>query len=282
LTPVALSKDRRFRRSHVKPARRRSRWRPAVWRLVRVALGTAAVAYLVYRGGAAVASTRMLQVDRIVVRGNDRLSHQDVAALLNGLIGENLVLCDLDRWRQQLLSSPWVRDAAFRRTLPSTVEVMLAERIPIGIGRIGNELFLVDERGSVMDEYGPQYADLDLPIIDGLVLRKGTDAVADPARAELAAQIIRGLGERPAVAANLSQLDVTDVRNAAVILKTDPARLYVGTERFGPRLQSYLDLAATVRERVPNIDYVDLRFEGRIYVRPEGAGRTRPVRLERP
>jgi hypothetical protein len=114
------------------------------------------------------------------------------------------------------------------------------------------------------------------------VLTKAKDAIADPARAELAAQVIRGLSEEPSVAAHLSQLDVSDVRNAAVILKSDPARLYVGTERFVPRLQSYLDLAGAVRERVPDIDYVDLRFEGRIYVRPEGASRTRAVRLERP
>jgi cell division protein FtsQ len=244
--------------------------------------GTAAVAYLVYRGGAALTGARLLQVDRIVVRGNERLSHKEVAAILDGLMGENLVLCDLDRWRQQLLSSPWVREAALRRALPSTVEVLIAERVPIGIGRIRNELFLVDERGSVMDRYGKQYADLDLPIIDGLVLTKAKDAIADPARAELAAQVIRGLSEEPSVAAHLSQLDVSDVRNAAVILKSDPARLYVGTERFVPRLQSYLDLAGAVRERVPDIDYVDLRFEGRIYVRPEGASRTRAVRLERP
>jgi cell division septal protein FtsQ len=248
---------------------------------MRVALGAAAVGLLVYRGGAAIAAARVLQVDRIVVRGNQRLSEREVAAILEGIKGENLVFSDLDRWRERLLASPWVREAALRRTLPSTVEVILAERVPIGIGRIRNQLFLVDERGVVMDRYGPQYSDLDLPIIDGLVPPKGA-AVADPARAELAAQVIRDLSEEPMVAARLSQLDVSDVRNAAVILKSDPARLYVGTERFAPRLQSYLDLAATVRERVPDIDYVDLRFEGRIYVRPEGARRTRPVRLERP
>jgi hypothetical protein len=58
-----------------------------------------------------------------------------------------------------------------------------------------------------------------------------------------------------------------------VILSGDRAVLFVGDDRFLPRLQSYLDLAGALRERVPDIDYVDLRFEDRIYVRPVGGRR---------
>ena len=42
-------------------------------------------------------------------------------------------------------------------------------------------------------------------------------------------------------------------------------------DRFLPRLEAYLDLASTLRDRVENIDYVDVRFEDRIYVRPAWA-----------
>jgi cell division septal protein FtsQ len=58
-----------------------------------------------------------------------------------------------------------------------------------------------------------------------------------------------------------------------VILNGDPAVIYVGEDRFLPRLESYLELAAAVRERVADIDYVDLRFDERIYVRPVQARR---------
>ena len=33
-------------------------------------------------------------------------------------------------------------------------------------------------------------------------------------------------------------------------------------------MQSYVDLAPALRDRVPEIDYVDLRFDERVYVRP--------------
>ena len=63
---------------------------------------------------------------------------------------------------------------------------------------------------------------------------------------------------------------MSDVHNAAVILTGDSARIQLGEDRFLVRLQSYLDLAATLRERVAEIDSVDLRFDDRIYVRPIG------------
>ena len=80
------------------------------------------------------------------------------------------------------------------------------------------------------------------------------------------------------MARRVSQIDVTDVHNASVILSGDSAVIYVGEDQFLQRLQSYVELAPTLRARVPDIDYVDLRFDERIYVRPTGKpGRARDV-----
>jgi len=56
-----------------------------------------------------------------------------------------------------------------------------------------------------------------------------------------------------------------------VILSGDPAVIQLGEDQFLPRLQGYLELAPALRERVADIDYVDLRFDDRIYVRPASA-----------
>jgi cell division septal protein FtsQ len=53
-----------------------------------------------------------------------------------------------------------------------------------------------------------------------------------------------------------------------VLLQDDPALLHLGDEKFLERLQSYVDLAPALREQVRDIDYVDLRFGQRVYVRP--------------
>ena len=58
----------------------------------------------------------------------------------------------------------------------------------------GSILGEVDARGIVIDEYGPNYGDLDLPIIDGLASppRDGSSAL-DETRALLAARLIGDL-----------------------------------------------------------------------------------------
>jgi len=268
MSAVSARTDRRFRRAHVKPGRKR-RWYAALKPLVGWTALVAGLAYGVYRTSIVAAQAHVLMVDRIVVRGNARLSDAQVMAILNGLRGESLMWTDLEAWRARLLASPWIRDAALRRSLPSTVEVAVTERTPIGIARIDGELYLVDETGVLIDEYGPHFADFDLPIVDGLpAAGGGAGSVTDEERAALAAQVISALKGKPQVANRLSQVDVSDAHNASVILTGDSARVQLGEDRFLARLQSYLDLAPTLRERVTEIDSVDLRFDDRIYVRP--------------
>jgi cell division septal protein FtsQ len=271
MSTVAAPADRRFRRALVKPSRKRRTWRKLVMPLVRYGLLVAAAGYVLYRGSTVAAHARLLQIDRIVVRGNERLSNGEVLALLNGLRGENLVRADLNRWRARLLASSWVRDADLRRSLPSTVEVLVWERQPAMVGRVNGEMYLVDERGTMIDRYGPQYADLDLPIVDGLAPAPTVDgSIVDEGRAELASRVISALKATPDLARRLSQIDVADLHNATIIVTGDPALIELGDDHFLQRLQAYLDVSSALRERVPNIDSVDTRFDDRIYVRPTG------------
>jgi cell division septal protein FtsQ len=237
----------------------------------------ALVVYGLYRGGHVIAHARALQVHEVDVRGNRQLSKKAVVAVLDGLMGENILLVDLEVWRQTLRRSPWVKDASLRRVLPSTIEVSVQEREPVGLGRIDNRLFLVDAHGVLIDEYGPQYASVDLPIVDGLqVSKKKSEPAADPIRAELAARLIRSIRADPDVGNRLSQVDVSDSRNARVMLSGDPTLLFVGNDRFLERVRSYLELAETMNEHVQGIDSVDLRFDNRVYVRVAGKTTRRP------
>lgn len=260
---VAVPADKRFHRAHVKPRRKRSVLRRVVWPLAKYGALVATAVVAIAVGADSISEARVLSIDRIMVRGNNRMATEDLLSVLAPLRGESIVGTDLDAWRMRLQSLPWIRDAVLRRSLPSTLEVTVSEREPIGIGRGKGRLFLVDEQGRIIDDYGPQYSDVDLPIVDGLALDGGPDDV----RGGLAARVIQALRSKPAIARRLSQVVVTDAHNAAVIVDGDPALIYVGEDRFLARLESYLDLAGALRQRVADIDYVDLRFDERIYVR---------------
>lgn len=268
---VSAPADKRFRRAQVRPIRRRPWWRPHWRRVVLAAALLAAVGYGARAAAMFAAESGLLTVTRITVDGTVQMSPGEVHALLHGLRGRNMLAVDLAEWRERLIASPWVADATLRRIFPGTVAVAIVEREPLGIGRVGDGLFLIDRRGAIIDEFGPQYADFNLPIIDGLSAAGGNGTLVDQRRALLAGRLLAALQPHPELAGRISQVDVSDPMDAVVFLKDDSAAIRVGRERFAERVRSYLQLADRLRESVPRIDYVDLRFDDRVYVKSVGA-----------
>jgi len=278
---VKAPAEKNFRRAKVKPVKK-SEGRRISLRVLRVVVPVVLALFAAYRAFDLVLSAAPLQVRNIVVHGLYRLTEGEVRALMEGARGTNILALDLPEYRARLMQSPWVADAKLRRVIPSTIEVSISERQPLGLCRLGNQLYLLDRTAYIIDEYGPQYTELDLPIIDGVVRApastphrgnsrstKDTESpVIDQERTELAAQVIDSLAAHKTLAARVSQIDVSDSRNAVVLLDDDTAQLRLGNEKFVERLQLYLDMAPALKERVSDIDYVDLRFGRGIVVRP--------------
>ena len=257
--PVPAPADKRFRRAHVSPVRRRS-WRRSWPALGAIALAGTALGYLLLLGAEVAMSARAFEVTRISVTGNERISTPEVLKLLEGLEGSNVLTADLDMWRKRLLASNWVAQATLRRVFPNGVSVVLSERRAVGIGRTDAANYLIDRTGMFIAEFGPDYADLDLPIVDGLAVSRDGTLMVDEDRAALAGRLLASVEAHPDLAALISQVDVTDARNAVVVLSNDSALLRIGDDRFVERLHSYIEVAPRLREEVPEIEYVDLRY----------------------
>jgi cell division protein FtsQ len=271
---VKARAEKNFRRARPKPTKRKTRRRRISWRAARLLISVVLVTYAAYRAFDLVVSASTLKVRQIKVHGNVRLSASKVQALVNDIRGTSILTVDLESYRRRLLKSPWVADVALSRVLPSTIDVFVRERTPMGIARLRDQLYLIDRQGTVIDEYGPQYHQFDLPMIDGLVRAPGTGEPAlDERRADLAARVIEALAQRKDLARRVSQIDVHDVHDAVLVLGRDTALVHVGEDGFIGRLQGYVDLAPELRKRVPDIDYVDTRFDGRLYVRPAATER---------
>jgi len=134
----------------------------------------------------------------------------------------------------------------------------------------------------VIDEFGPKYAEFDLPIIDGLDPSAGDRDPSAPARrAALAGRVLSDFQRRPDLGRRVSQINVSNANDAVVILKDDGALLHIGDAHFADRVQSYLDLATRLHEDVPRIDSVDLRFGDNVFVKPQGTARASVASAER-
>jgi cell division protein FtsQ len=266
--PVRAPADKRFKRARVQPPRKRRSWHASAFAIAKSVLFLAALAYATSRAVHLLTTAPGLRIERIAIQGNRQLAARDMATLLRGLRGSNIMQADLDGWRTRLLRSPWIKDAALRRILPSTIELAITEREPLGLGRLNDHLYLVSTDGTIIDEYSSKYAAFDLPIIDGLNAANHDGLLVDETRSALAADVLKHLHQSSDLAGRVSQMDVSNPDDAVVLLADDPARVHLGHEQFAERLRAYLELAPTLRARVPAIDYVDLRFDTRIFVRP--------------
>lgn len=271
--PPATTRDPRLLRARDGGHRAARSWRSRLW----VALRVGTIGTVLIGSGwwvqEVMTSGETFAVARLRTIGNSRLSEGEVESLLDGLKGRNIVTTALEPWRQRLLSSPWVREASLRRALPATIEVRITERVPMAVARSGDSLLLIDEQGAIVDEFGPRYRSLDLPIVEGLMERDGKEAAADEARIALVSEALVSLRDARLLD-RVSQLDVHDARNVAVMLMHDATRLLLGRERFGERVQAYLDMKDRLSRMVAQVESVDLRFENRVYVRPRKPGAT--------
>ena len=245
---VAAPADRRFRRPDVRPGTRK-RLGQLAWRFGKIALVIGATITAGPGRRARCSSPRCSPSSTSSCHGNPRLSTGEVEALLDGIRSERILRIDFEVYRKRVMDSPWVADVSLRRVLPSTVEVRVVERVPMAIARLGPQLYLVDHAGVIMDEFGPQYRDFDLPIVDGLVAASRGGPVTDRDRVHLTGRFLESLSERPDLRKRLSQLDVSNARDLVAILDGDPAALHLGDERFVERLTTYLEISQTLHDQ---------------------------------
>src|SRR5262245_48128894 len=87
----SVATDKRFRRAHVKPSRKRSPSAKYAWMAARMFLLILVTGYGAYLGVTTIAAASSLQIGHMSVRGNKRLSTGEVLAVVEGLRGQNIL-----------------------------------------------------------------------------------------------------------------------------------------------------------------------------------------------
>lgn len=204
-----------------------------------------------------------LAVHHVLVEGNEQLSDGEILELLDFSEHANILMLDLEEVRAKLLLSAWVAEVEVERILPSTLKLVIRERLPVAVAVL-DDLYLLASDGTMLDQLSPRYHTEKLILARGL--RDG-DGLS-PARAALAGRLSAELITDERLADLVSELDVRDGRDSVRLSLRAPAlTVLVHGDTMIARLLEVVPLLDGIERHYAELAVVDLRFEGRAYLR---------------
>ena len=215
---------------------------------------------------------QFFEIKVVEITRTERISREDVLAMLDLEPGRGLLLVDVVQAQRSLETHPWIRRAVVRRVFPDTLVVELDEREPVAVLKTGTggREFLLDREGKLISE-GVPAADEGLPILTGVDYADailGTGETAARVRAGIA---LAGLLDRSGV----GRTEVDLRRPGDMVAYYSGLRLRFGEGDLGDKVDRYRQVSDRVIDRwvarakaAPATQVeVDLRFQDKVIVR---------------
>ena len=229
-----------------------------------VAFALVAVTFAaLHRGTLFVLSWSKLEIRNVRLACADDAVKTDVARRLEGARWGNILLLDLAKVRARLEAIPWVKEARLRKVFPASLEIGLIPRRPAARLR-RDAIYLVDRDGVELERAGDSAG-------TGLPLLTDEAGFAEDRAEKLrrAWECLDGLAEAERL--DVATIDLTDPANAVLTFRSGPTRVFLGGGGFGPRLADFLKNRDRWTLAFGLLEYVDLRFDDRVYLKPAAA-----------
>ena len=89
-------------------------------------------------------------VKRITVEGQQHTTDAELTRALGAGPGSFMLAFDTDAAKERLEQVPWVKHAQVMRLLPSTLQVVIEERVPFAVWQSRGQTYVVDVEGAVI------------------------------------------------------------------------------------------------------------------------------------
>jgi cell division protein FtsQ len=263
------------------PARRATLTRKTVNKLkvvVVLAIAAAAVfsmAVTTYGYGMHSWRFRIDSTDNVTITGVNNASRTQVMEVAGADVGRNVFHVPLDERKRQLEQIPWVESATVMRVLPNRIAVNIRERVPVAFAQVGSRINLIDAHGVIMGMPANRQTKYSFPIIRGIA---DTEPLSSRAAAmkiynRMALELDAGGQDGAQYTKQLSEVDLSDPEDVKVMANEGGGTLliHLGASDFLSRYKLYVDHIGEWRKQFPNLQSVDLRYEGQIVVNPDAA-----------
>jgi cell division protein FtsQ len=211
--------------------------------------------------------------DNVEITGVQNASRTRVLEVAGKDLGRNVFFISLDERKQQLEQIPWVESATVMRVLPNRISINIKERTPVAFVQIGPKISLIDSNGVVMGLPASRQMKYSFPVVRGITETEplSSRAAAMKIYNHMARELDSGGEDGPRYTRQLSEVDLSDPEDIKVVANEGSGTLLVhlGAQDFLERYKLYLTHVKEWRQQFPNLQSVDLRYEGQIVVNPD-------------
>lgn len=267
LDPRFLRPSRGVERSGVQRSRKYRLVVAAVVVLMAAAVGFSVLAYRF------ITHPDRFRVREIIVQGAEFSDVEEVKAEVLELTNSNVLLVDLDEVCRRIEQLPWIETAKARKVLPDSLQLSLVERVPTVLVLMDgdDQIHLADNTGLMIDKLRPEHPFTNLPIVRGVAqLSIGETSELASIAASLLEELKR---QRPDWHDRISEVNVYQPDRLYVILNDSNTPILVGDKDLTERLGKYFSIEASLKQRYDNPEYIDVRFDRRLYVKPASGER---------
>jgi len=173
----------------------------------------------------------------------------------------NILLADLGHLQQKIKDHQWVKEVHIRKIFPASLRIEIEERKPVAILKTRN-LYLIDEEGHLLEKID-SIENLSFPLlIDSGHFQKNHEE-----KLRMAWECLKSTpaSERE----KIKTIDLSYFGWVTLQLKDNDTRLVLDYGNFAESLEFFYEHWPSFQVRFGPLEYVDLRFQDRLYIKPK-------------
>ncbi len=214
-----------------------------------------------------------LTLAEFLVTGNEMTPTEKILSCVQSRLGEKMNAVSLADIEDTLRTLPFVRDVVATKEFPSAIRLRLIERVPVAVAVAGGKLRLIDDDGYALTADLSTLNDKRLPLLVGFEkIRRAENGLLklDSAEAWNALQLLKEIRRRETAKMLLSEIHIENPKRLYALAPDAEAKFIFGDGGEYQRKLRYLDAfwkQVVVKKGLKSFEYIDLRFDGKIFAK---------------